>query len=114
MKAPICYLAVALCLFLHVPPALALEPEPDSFVATSELDDFSQGLLLASLSDERLDAIEGEGLCIGCPSINFQIGISPIVQINLINQISFALGADITQLSGASAVNLAGGPVRRP
>jgi hypothetical protein len=114
MRAFTCYFAIALCLFLHVPAALAQEDEPESFVAISEIGDFQDGMILASLTDSSLDAIEGAGLCIGCPSINIQIGIAPIVQLNLINQVSFALGRNITQISGASAVNAAGGSVRRP
>ena len=109
-----CYLALTLCLSVPMGSVLAQEDETGMFVAMSEIEDSSHGTILAALTDESLDAIEGAGLCIGCPSINIQIGISPVVQVNLINQISFALGNNITQLSGASAVNLAGGSVRRP
>jgi hypothetical protein len=113
MRARSCYLAIALCMLVYAPAVLAQDEVPDSFIAVSEIGDFPHEMILASLTDESLDAIEGAGLCIGCPSINVQIGISPIVQFNLINQISFALGNNITQISGASAANLAGGSVRR-
>ena len=114
MRPLSCYAALALCLSVQMGPVLAQEDETGMFIAVSEIEDSSNGTRLAALSEERLDAVEGAGLCIGCPSLHIQIGISPILQVNLINQISFALGNNITQLSGASAVNLAGGSVRRP
>jgi hypothetical protein len=114
MRPRSCYLALAMCLSVPMGPVLAQEDVTGMFVAVSEIEESSNGTLLAALSDERLDAVEGAGLCIGCPSINVHIGIAPVVQVNLINQISFALGNNITQLLGASAVNVAGGSVRRP
>ena len=114
MRQRTCYLALALCLSVPVGPVLAQEDKTGRFVAVSEIEDSSAGTLLAALSDERLDAVEGAGMCIGCPSLHIQIGIAPIVQVNLINQLSFALANNITQLLGASAVNVAGGSVRRP
>jgi hypothetical protein len=108
------YVALALCLSVQMGPVLAQEDETGMFVAVSEIEGPSYGTKLAALSDDSLGAVEGAGMCIGCPSLHIQIGISPIVQVNLINQLSFALGNNITQLLGASAVNVAGGSVRRP
>jgi hypothetical protein len=114
MRPRSCYLALALCLSVQMGAVFAQADETDRFVAVSEIEEPSHGTILAALSDESLDAVVGAGICIGCPSIHIQIGISPIVQVNLINQISFALGNNITQHSGASAANLASGSVRRP
>jgi hypothetical protein len=106
--------AMAFGLSMISAPVLAQEVEIDSFVAISEIGDSNQEIVLTPLPDGSLDSIEGTGICFGCPSINLHITVAPITQLNVINQISFALGRNITQTSGASAFNTAGGFLRRP
>jgi hypothetical protein len=77
-------------------PVFAREDATGMLVAVSQIEGSSNGTILAALSDERLDAVEEVGLCIGCPSLHLEIGISPIVQVNLTNPIFFALGNNIT------------------
>jgi hypothetical protein len=75
-------------------PVFAREDATGMLVAVSQIEGSSNGTILAALSDERLDAVEEVGLCIGCPSLHLQIDISPIVQVNLTNPIF--LGSRIT------------------
>jgi hypothetical protein len=100
-------IAVGLCLF--VTPAMADDEASETFIAISEIEEHNDQEALPALSDSSLESIEGAGICFGCPSINVNIAVAPIAQFNIINQVSFALGRNITQSSFASAINNAGG-----
>jgi hypothetical protein len=107
------HVAIALGLVLCGAPALAQEADPGPFVAISEIETLDHETPLSPLPDSNLESIEGTGLCFGCPSISFNIVVAPITQLNIINQVAFAIGRNITQISGATAVNTVGGLVRR-
>jgi len=109
MKMMLNYLATGLFLALAGTPALAQDGVVvNSFVATSELERSAE-TVLTPLPDSSLEFIEGMGGCFVCPSINLNIVVAPITQFNVINQIAVALGQNVTQVLGASAVNTLGG-----
>jgi hypothetical protein len=99
------HLAVAVALCLSVLPAWAQNNQPESFVALTDIAPADQEAMLEPLSDSQLDSIHGAGVCFGCPSINVYIAVAPITQVNVITQLAFAVGQDITQIQGVSAVN---------
>ena len=99
------YFAIALGLSLLGTPVMAETDGSDPFIAISEIGEDHQGGFLTPLSDSSLDAIEGAGICFGCPSINVYVAVAPIAQLNVINQISFAVGRNINQSAAVSATN---------
>jgi putative transposase len=104
------WLAVAAGLCLFVTPVMADDDDArETFIAISEIEGPNEQGALSTLPDSHLDSIEGVGICFGCPSINLSIAVAPITQFNIINQVSFALGRNITQSSFASAINNTGG-----
>jgi hypothetical protein len=101
------YVATAFIVVLSTAPVLA-QDEAGSFVAMSDLIVSHEETGLMPLPDTSLDSVEGTGFCIGCPKINLNIVVTPITQLNVINQISVALGRSITQISGVNASNTLG------
>jgi len=92
-------------------PVMALDDEANSFVAIENIvsQQDAEGAL-RPFSDDRLASIEGEGICIGCSSINVHIRVSPITQFNVTNQLTFAFGRNISQSVDSVSFNNAGRP----
>lgn len=91
-------------------PVIALDDEANFFVAIENIVSQDAEVALRPFSDDRLASIEGEGICIGCSSINVHVGVSPITQFNFTNQLTFAFGKNISQSVGSVSSNNAGRP----
>ena len=91
-------------------PVMALDDEANSFVAIENIVSQDAEVTLRPFSDDRLASIEGEGICIGCSSINVHIRVSPITQFNVTNQFTFAFGRNISQSVDSVSFNNAGRP----
>ena len=107
MKALNHSFAIVIGLSLLATPVLALNDDTASFSFVAMKDVLSQGsqVPLTPFSDDHLASIEGEGICIACPSIRVGVGVSPITQFNLTNQATFAVGRNISQEVGSESLN---------